>query len=151
MIRKVIIRKIQEIINKLFIICAKLINTSLWPKNIYFKNIYSYRSSFLLPLIIKKLEGDITSESEPIIRYLSAITILCIIALFCFINVFGYIFSLYLIPKFELDKKFPSLRKLISFYEKSSFYLIVIEIIIGFTFLSFVIVLNTALCVSLIQ
>ncbi len=114
-------------------------------------NNLSYRSSFLLPLILQHIGGDISSESEPLVKYLLSITILCVIVLTCFINAFGYIFSLHLIPKFELGfiKKYPIFKILISLFEKSSFFLIIIQIIIGFAILSSVIILNTLLILYL--
>jgi hypothetical protein len=120
---------------------------------IYCNNLSNYRSShysFLLPFILQQIGGDITSESEPLVKYLLSITVLCVIVLVCFINVLGYIFSLYLIPKFGLDKKYPKIKTLLSFFEKSSFFLIIIEIIIGFVFLASIIILNTLLIVFLI-
>jgi hypothetical protein len=134
-----IIKKIQQIKNKLFIICAKINNkinclvgwvgfrfTSNQAKArfIYNNNLSNYSrpaDSFLLPFILQQVGGDITNESEPLVRYLLFITILSVIVLAAFINVFGYIFSLYLIPKFQLDKKFPKLEKYIRYFEKSSF------------------------------
>ena len=121
---------------------------------IYNNNLSNYSrpaNSFLLPFILQQVGGDITNESEPLVRYLLFITILSVIVLAAFINVFGYIFSLYLIPKFQLDKKFPKLEKYIRYFEKSSFFFIIIEIIIGFIFLSIIIIVNTLLLVSLIK
>jgi len=44
---------------------------------------------------------------------------LSLIVLISFINVFGYIFSLYLISKYDIETKFPKLKRIIKYYEKS--------------------------------
>ena len=136
------------------IICAK-INCLVAPRLLYINNIsnssQAARSSFILPFILQQIGGDITSESEPLVRYLLFITILSVIVLVAFISVFGYIFSLYLIPKFGLDKKFPKLEIFVKYFEKSSFFFIILEIIIGFIFLSVIIIVNTLLLISLIK
>jgi uncharacterized protein Usg len=43
-----------------------------------------------------------------------------LIVFICFINVFGYILSLYLISKYDIETKFPKLKGIIKYYEKST-------------------------------
>jgi hypothetical protein len=71
---------------------------------------------------------------------------LSLIVFICFINVFGYILSLYLISKYDIETKFPKLKRIIKYYEKSTHFFIILEVLTGFTFLIVIIILNLVLC-----
>jgi hypothetical protein len=71
---------------------------------------------------------------------------LSFIVLICFINVFGYIASIYLRSKYDLDTKFPKLKRIIKYYEKSTLFFIILEASVGFIFLFFMRIINFILC-----
>jgi len=73
-----------------------------------------------------------------------------LILLICFINAFGYILSLYLISKYNIETKFPKLKRIIKYYEKSTQFFIILEVLIGFIFLIVIIILNLILCAVII-
>nr|QCI56443.1 hypothetical protein [Hypsizygus marmoreus] len=100
------------------------------------------KSSFLLPLIINNLGKDISNDAEPIILYSFSMFTLTLIALVCFINVIGYFISLYLIHKYDIDNKYPKLKRLIKYYEKYSFTIILIEGGVCIIILVFIIIIN---------
>jgi hypothetical protein len=71
---------------------------------------------------------------------------LSLIVFICFINVFGYILSLFLNSKYDIENKFPKLKRIIRYYEKSTQFFIIVEALIGFIFLLFIIIINLFLC-----
>lgn len=105
-----------------------------------------YKYSFLFPLIINKLGVNITEESADIVRYCFSMFTLSFIVLICFINVFGYIASIYLISKYDIETKFPRLKRIIKYYEKSTLFFIIFEASVGLIFLLFIIIINLVLC-----
>jgi hypothetical protein len=109
-----------------------------------------YKSSYLFPFIISIFGKNISNESEPIIVYSFSMFTLSFIVFICFINIFGYILSLYLISKYDIEIKFPKLKRIIKYYEKSSIIFIILEAIIGFTTLIFIIIINLVFCGSLV-
>jgi hypothetical protein len=106
----------------------------------------SHQYSYFLPFILSKVGGNISEESDSIIRYAFSMFTLNLIVLICFINVFGYILSLYLISKYDIETKFPKLKRIIKYYEKSTQFFIIIEVLIGFIFLIVIIIMNLILC-----
>lgn len=68
----------------------------------------NYKHSFLLALILNKLEVSIPKDVSPIVDYTSGILVLAIIVLFCVYNVFMYIISNWLIDNYDIEKKFSS-------------------------------------------
>jgi hypothetical protein len=104
-----------------------------------------FKSAFLLPFILNSLGKDITKDTEPIVTYAFSMISLNLVVLFCFVNVFGYIFSLYLISKYDIEIKFPKLKKYIYYYQKSTLFFIILETIMGFVFLIIIIIFNILL------
>lgn len=76
-----------------------------------------YKSSFLFPFLIQSLGSNINSETDDIIRYSFSMFTLSLILLISFINIMWFILSLYLISKYDIETKFPKLKKIIRYYE----------------------------------
>jgi DNA polymerase type B, organellar and viral len=106
----------------------------------------SHQYSYFLPFILSKVGGNISEESESIIRYAFSMFTLNLIVLICFTNVFGYILSLYLISKYDIETKFPKLKRIIKYYDKSTQFFIIIEVLTGIIFLIVTIIMNLILC-----
>ena len=135
--------KMIKIKNKFYMnLKTKIINSTNKLENLK----ESYKYSYFLPFILSKVGSNISEESESIIRYAFSMFTLNLIVLICFINVFGYILSLYLISKYEIETKFPKLKRIIKYYEKSTQFFIILEVLIGFIFLIVTIILNLILC-----
>lgn len=107
-----------------------------------FNIINKNKASFLLPFIFNKYQ---IANPEPIVQYAFSMFILALVVLFCFINVFSYLLILYGINRFDLKTKYPIAIKYIEYYEKYSLTFIIFEIVVGFTCLIAIIVLNLVL------
>ena len=102
----------------------------------------SVRYCYIIPLIFDKLGKDIPIDAEPAIRLSFNMFILSLIILFCFINIIGYFTSIYLLNKYDIDKKYPKYVKYIKYFEKSRIYIVIIEIILCFLCLIIILLLN---------
>ncbi len=101
---------------------------------------------YFIPFIFNKLSKEIPADADFIIHYSFYMFILSLISLVCFINALAYLISLYLVNKYDIHNKFPKFEKLIKYFEKSTFFMVIIELIIGISFLIIIIILNLWLC-----
>ena len=83
--------------------------------------------SFIIPFILNKLDITLPEGSEKLTQYSFGVFILSLIAFMSFINVIGYFFTLYLVHRYDIVTKFPKLKKITNYFEKSSLFLIIIE------------------------
>ena len=56
-----------------------------------------------------------------------SVLIISLIALLAFINILGYFLSLQLVQRYDISNKYPKLKFLINYYEKSTLIFIFIE------------------------
>src|SRR2546429_7916713 len=88
------------------------------------------KQSFIFGIILDKLNinDNVLQSSGDNYHYNFAlgIFILSLICLLNFINVVGYLSSIYLINKYDIDTKYPKLKKIIKFYENSSLIFVII-------------------------
>jgi hypothetical protein len=101
-----------------------------------------YTGAYLLPFIFAKFNPNVSAEAEPLISYSFSMFILSLLVLFCFFNIIGYIISIHLIDKYDVENKFPYFKQYIKFYSSTSKFFLVLEIIIAFVFLIFIVLLN---------
>ncbi len=104
------------------------------------QNQNNYNLNGILPFIISILGKDIPNEADPFITFCFNISILAIIVLICFTNSIGYFISICIIKKYSLESKYPKLKKLIKYYEKTSTFFILVELIIGYVILIVIII-----------
>ena len=74
--------------------------------------------------------------------------ILSLITLVCLINIIGYFISIYLINKYDVEKRYPKYIKIIRYFEKSQILFVIIEIIeiiICFSCLMAIVIINFGL------
>lgn len=114
-----------------------------------FKLNINYSSSFLITFVLGKLEGLRKEEANDIASFVFSMATLSLIGIISFIYAFGYIIALYLIPKFELDKKYPKLKRMINFYEKASIYFISLDIFAIFIVLLIIFILNVFIYINI--
>lgn len=101
--------------------------------------------SFIIPFIFLKLGNEIPADVEPIITYSFNMFILSLITLVCLINIIGYFISIYLINKYDVEKRDPKYIKIIRYFEKSQILFVIIEIIICFSCLMAIVIINFGL------
>ena len=104
--------------------------------------------SFIIPFIFLKLGNEIPADVEPIITYSFNMFILSLITLVCLINIIGYFISIYLINKYDVEKRYPKYIKIIGYFEKSQILFVIIEIIeiiICFSCLMAIVIINFGL------
>jgi hypothetical protein len=87
----------------------------------------NYKHSMALPIILSFLDISIPDNATPLFNFSLGILILAIISLLCFFNVIGYLISIILINKYEIETKFPKLKRLINYYSKSTLIFVAIE------------------------
>ncbi len=76
----------------------------------YFQQL-KYKNSSLFFLILSYLNINLEGNSDPFLDYVSSILILHIILLLGTINIIFYLLSNYLILKYDIETKFPRLKK----------------------------------------
>ena len=76
----------------------------------------------LLKYILQVLDIKPPEGSEYLINLSFGVFIFSLIALLSFLNIMGYFLSLHLIQKYDISTKYPRLKKIVSFYEKSSLF-----------------------------
>jgi hypothetical protein len=103
------------------------------------KNKIKFRSSSLFYLILTYLNINIEGNANPFLDYVSSVLILNIIILLGTINIVFYLLSNYLILNYDIENKFPRLNKNIKIYEKSSVFFIILEMLLVFGSLLFII------------
>ena len=103
--------------------------------HIYFKKAHNERVaqySFILPLILSKIdwEGHRSIELLPAGNsYYLAVFLLSFVALSCFFNAIGYFFSIYLLQRYNIKEKYPRLNKILKYYEKTGFIIVILDCI----------------------
>ena len=110
-----------------------------------FKN-NNIRLAFLLPFILSKMDGQIPSDAQPTIQFAFNIFILAVIGLFSFIYAIGYLISLNLISRYDINNKFPKYVWLIKYFEQSSMFIVIFELVIGFTCSIIIILSSLTMC-----
>lgn len=85
------------------------------------------RQSFLFILILDKLNINIPENASAHVNFAFGIFILSLICLLSFINVVGYLTSIYLINIYDIEQKFPKLKTIVRYFERSSLVMIVLE------------------------
>ena len=101
--------------------------------------------SFIIPFIFLKLGNEIPADVEPIITYSFNMFILSLITLVCLINIIGYFISIYLINKYDVEKRYPKYIKIIRYFEKCQILFVIIKIIVCFSCLMAFVIINFGL------
>jgi hypothetical protein len=102
-----------------------------------------FKHSFILPLILEKLNVNIPGpEASTHLSFVWGVFLLALVCLLSFINVVSYLTSIYLIQKYDINIKFPKFQKFIRYFENSSLFFVVIEIIICITCLLGIIIFS---------
>jgi len=123
----------------MIIIKIKMIIKKIMLKNQ--NNKENYLFSGILPFIINIIGKDISNDADPFITFCFNISILTIIALICFTNAIAYLLTIYFMKIYSLESKFPIFKKILKYYEKTSLYFIIIELIIGYIILIIIIII----------
>ena len=97
-------------------------------------------SAFVLPFILNKLDINIPVGSEAITKYAFGVLVLSLVALLSFINVLGYFLTLYLVQRYDIVSKYPKIKFIVNFFEKSSIIVILMETILCIVCLLFLII-----------
>ena len=87
-------------------------------------------SSFMFPLILSKLDINVTDNHSSLTQISYGVFLLSLIALFCLINIIGYMIVNIIINKVDYEKRYPRLSKIINYYKKMSLIYISIDIIL---------------------
>ena len=85
------------------------------------------KKAFLFTFILDSLNIDIPDDASHTVKFAFGVFLLSLVCLLNFINVVGYLTSIYLVNKYNIEEKFPKLKKVIKYYEKSSLFFVVLE------------------------
>jgi hypothetical protein len=99
-------------------------------------------NAYFIPFIYAKFNPNISADVDPFVSYTFGMFILNLTVLVCFVNIIGYILSLYLINKYDIDKKFPKFKRYINFYKTTNKFFLILEVIIAFIILIFLVLVN---------
>jgi len=109
-----------------------------------------FNNAYFIPFIFAKFSANITPETEPIIRYTFSMFILNLVVLTCFFNIVGYILSIYLVNKYDIETKYPKFKRYINFYKSTSKFFLILEIIVAFVTLLFIVIVNFLLFTAIL-
>jgi hypothetical protein len=143
----IIHQTIAILTQELAILITLLIKNNTFFNYSFFNDNLKY--CYFIPFIFNKLSKEIPADADFIIHYSFYMFILSLITLVCFINALAYLITLYLVNKYDIYNKLatrPKFEKLIKYFEKSTFFMVIIELIIGISFLIIIIILNLWLC-----
>jgi hypothetical protein len=80
--------------------------------------------SFTVPLILSKLDIQLSDSDSDLIHFSYSILLLSLVALFCFINIIGYMIVYIIIQRSDLEvkiqEKYPRLSRYIMYYKNSN-------------------------------
>ena len=112
-------------------------------KNIIKMNkLNNIKYSFVFTPILNNLNLNIPANSESHVNLAFGIFILSLICLLNFINVVSYLTSLYLINKYDVETKFPKLKKIIKYFERSSLFFFLLEGVTCLFFLLCIVIIS---------
>jgi hypothetical protein len=104
--------------------------------------------SILLALIQDKLKiienGEVIMGDNPHYNFALGIFLLSIVCLLCFINIFVYLITFNLMKYYKLMDRFPKINKLIKYFERRTFYFILIEGFMCLFFLFCIVIFSLA-------
>jgi len=92
--------------------------------------------SLTLPFILSLVNLDISNTAPQLLQLSKWVFILTLVCLLSLLNVFFYVISYVLKAKYNLQNKFPRLKKIIIYYKNSNLIFMVIEAILGFSILN---------------
>jgi hypothetical protein len=101
-----------------------------------------YKYSFTLALLLSYLDINIPKESEPLIHFSFGIFLLSLIAVSCITNVIGYLTSILLLKYYGIKDKYPKLTKILTYFEKTTIFWIIMEGIVGYVCLFLIIIFS---------
>lgn len=119
--------KVKDLINKIRVIINNKINTS------------EYKNSFTFAILLSYLDLNIPEDAKPISHFSVGILILSLLLLFSFTNVIGYLCSILLLKHYKIGDKYPKLRKILTYFEKTTIFWIIIDGITGYIVLFMII------------
>lgn len=152
--RILLLLPILQIKNKMIILYKKIVNmvnsnSLILKKRVLVNNINSHynktMTSFTFPFILNLFGVEIPDTNEPILGFAFSVFTLCLITLISFINILGYFASIYFINKYNVNSIFinyPWIIKILKYYEKSTLFIIIVEIIFILLSLIFLILLS---------
>jgi len=111
----------------------------------YLLNKDKYLKNFNLLFLLNLFNIEIPNSNEPILGFAFSVFILLLIALVSFINILGYFFAIYLLNNNNFknkNSKYTRIIKILQYFEKSSLFIIGIEIFFVLASLIFLIILS---------
>lgn len=75
---------------------------------------------------------ELPEGSSSLVEIKFHLAILCLIIFFCFVNVFGYLIVINLLQFYDLENKYPRFKGFINYFKKSSWFIIIMEVNLGF-------------------
>ena len=83
----------------------------------------------ILNWILNILGVTIPEGADKFASYAFGVFILSLVALLAFINIMGYFLNLYVLQRYDITKRFPKLKSVVGFYEKTTFLFVFIEVL----------------------
>jgi len=109
-----------------------------------------FRHSTLLLIILNKLNIDLNnisnSDHSTLYKLSTVYLVFALMTLFNFISIIGALTAIILKYKYDVETKFPKLKKIIRYYENTSLIYITIEIIMAL-FCLFVIIIACSIII----
>jgi hypothetical protein len=90
----------------------------------------SLQQSFTLPFVLSNLNLNVSENDTTLTQLSFGVFILSLVALLCLINIVMYIVGYYLVNNGKYEIKYPKLSRFITFYKKSTFFFLGIEILL---------------------
>jgi uncharacterized membrane protein len=94
------------------------------------KNKIKLSNSSLIPIILSKLDINVTDSSSTITHLSYGVLMLSLIALLCFIIIMSYTLTYVIIQRGNYESKYPKLSNYINYYKNNKVNIIIIAILI---------------------
>nr|YP_009739416.1 hypothetical protein [Tricholoma flavovirens]QIC20260.1 hypothetical protein [Tricholoma flavovirens] len=107
-----------------------------------FRTPNEYKNSFSFAILLSYLNINVGNDAPIIAHYSSSILILSLIVLYSFTNIICYLSSIILLKFYKIGDKYPKLSRILSYFEKTTVIMIIIEVIIGYIVLLMIILFS---------
>ena len=104
----------------------------------------------LLLYIIEHIGKEIPENAVNLVNQAFNLFILLLVLLFSIINVIGYLLSIILIQKYEdkITNKYPFLTRIVRFYVKRTMFFFILEVLLVFSILIFLMYICYGIIIS---
>nr|AYE93277.1 hypothetical protein C0988_000033 [Termitomyces sp.] len=129
---KIMVKKMVQILEAKVKIVIQEVMEKVTNKNNNNNNKNKYSSSFGFVFILNLLDISIPDNAESIVNFSFGVLMLSLVTISCFL-IYLYLWLLIrFLDKYDIENRYPRLKKIIVYFRKTSLIFILIDFILGF-------------------